>query len=122
MWTCSSGGGYSSASSRVRVMVPVALRRIDDPETDHAQAGHARDEEIIASARLDQCRHVAAEVRRCIRLRVPLDHHAPSGATVLVESVVAKNRILVVGQLEVVAEIDPLLLHEFELPAQVGVQ
>src|SRR5436309_2781402 len=41
---------------------------------------------------------------------------------VFVDTLISENRVLVVRELEIVAEIDPLLLHELELPAEVGVQ
>src|SRR5205807_6807731 len=44
--------------------ISVFLSRIDDTERDHAKAGHAREEEIVAAARLHQRRYAATEIGR----------------------------------------------------------
>src|SRR5580704_7127551 len=73
------------------------------------QGGQARREEIISALYRDEAWQLGAKEWRPASAAVARDHHAPR----LV--IVADQRILVPALPEVVATVDPLLLHELEL-------
>src|SRR5262249_22830232 len=89
-------------------------RRIDDAHGDHAQRGEARHEEIVAAARRHELRYAAADEGRAAALGI--DGNDELG----ILAMIARERAGVVAGVEVEAVLDPLLLHELELPEQTG--
>src|SRR4051812_34757720 len=93
--------------------------RVDDPRSDHPERGHARDEEIVAAARLDELRHAVADEGASIRVGgIGDDHHLALGRLGLLGDVVADHRAGVAADVEVEPILHPLLLDELELAEQ----
>src|SRR5580692_10130261 len=86
--------------------------RVDDAHADHPQRGHARHEEVLAAARLDELWHAGADERRAGAIGVRL--YDELGVRV----VVAHDRAGVAAGIEVEPVLHPLLLHELELAKQ----
>src|ERR1051326_8218335 len=105
-----------SAFRRSRNCMLALLSGIDRVGGDETQRGQAGHEEIVAAARLHEAGKPRAHVRRGGEIPVALDHEA-SGAVVGSE-----QKIAVASLARIIAVLDPLLLHEFELPEDAGVQ
>ena len=52
---------------------------------------------------------------------IAFDGHPPAAAPAFIGAVIAQQGVGIVGQTEVITVIHPLLLHELELAAQIGI-
>ena len=87
-----------------------ALAGVYQAHRDHCQGSEARQEEIVSATQLNKVRKVAADKGWICGVCLAL-HNKPAGA-----SVISEQRIFVVAKMGIIAVLNPLLLHEFELP------
>ena len=88
--------------------------RVDNTHRHHAQRCQARQKEVLTASGLDKLREVIADIGRLSACwirgnRVPLVH-----------GMVAEQRAGVVALIKIETVLNPLLLHKFELPKNVG--
>ena len=92
------------------------LARIDEAHGDHSEGGDAGEKEIVSAAQLDEVGQIAADEGRVCRGCIALnDESAPA-------SVIAHEHVFLVAEMRIVAVLDPLLLHELELPGDVCIE
>jgi hypothetical protein len=85
----------------------------------HAQRGHARYEEIFAAASLDELRNALNDERRVAGRRIGWNHELGLGCSFAARRsirMISDDRACVAAGMRIEPIVDPLLLHEFELP------
>src|ERR1019366_3020742 len=100
---------------------PSFLRGIDHAHADHSQGSHARHEEIFAAASLDELRNAFDDERGVAGCWIGGDHELRLGAIFAAGRsvrMISNDRACIAAGMRIEPIVDPLLLHEFELPEQ----
>jgi hypothetical protein len=92
------------------------LSGIDGSARYHLQRGQAGHEKIVAASQFDKVGQIGTDERRILRIGRSLQNAlAPA-------FVISDHQVFVVSLMQVISVFDPLLLNEFELAEQTGIQ
>src|SRR5882672_7164570 len=95
-------------------MIDLPSGRVDDAHPDHPQSRHARHEEIVAAARLDELRNAGKDEGGLAAFRIHRNDEFG------IACAIAQERAGIVSRIGIKAVIEPLLLNEFKLTRKAG--